>query len=64
MKLRLVRSLIGRPRDQVDTAKALGLRRIGDVNEVKDTPEILGMVEKVKFLLEMDGRVLPKGVAK
>lgn len=53
MKVKLVRSLIQRKSDQVATAHALGLRRIGDVAEVFDNPSHLGMVNKIKFLLEV-----------
>jgi len=53
MKIRLVRSVIGRPKDQVETVKALGLKRIGDTRELADTPALRGMVTKVKHLLEV-----------
>lgn len=53
MKITLKRSLIGRPKDQIDTVKALGLRRIGDSREVSDNVAQRGMVEKVKHLLEV-----------
>ena len=53
MRLTLKRSVIGRKQDQVDTVRALGLRRIGDSREVADSPATRGMVEKVKHLLEV-----------
>jgi large subunit ribosomal protein L30 len=53
MKIKLVRSLIGRSADQVATAKSLGLKGINDVAEVPDTPAVLGKVNKIKFLLEV-----------
>jgi large subunit ribosomal protein L30 len=53
MKIKLVRSLIGRSRDQVATAKTLGLKGIGDEAEVQNTPSILGKIDKIKFLLEV-----------
>ena len=53
MKVTLKRSLIGRPKDQVATVKALGLKRIGDSREVSNDPSYRGMVEKVKHLLEV-----------
>ncbi|WP_027481546.1 50S ribosomal protein L30 [Deinococcus pimensis] len=53
MKVTLKRSLIGRQKDQVATAKALGLKKIGDSIEVIDQPAQRGMVEKIKHLLEV-----------
>ena len=52
VKYKLVKSLIGRNASQLATAMALGLRRIGDVTEVPDTPAGLGQIEKLKFVLE------------
>lgn len=54
MKVKLVRSLIQRKSDQVATAHALGLKRIGDSVELRGTPSELGMVKKIQFLLEVD----------
>lgn len=53
MKITLKRSLIGRPKDQILTVQSLGLKRIGDSREVPNNPAVLGMVEKVKHLLEV-----------
>jgi large subunit ribosomal protein L30 len=53
MRLKLKRSLSGRSPVQVATAKALGLRKIGDTAEVSDHPATRGQVERIKFLLEI-----------
>ena len=53
MKIKLVRSVIGRPDNQVQTIRALGLKKIGDSREVSDTPAVRGMVKTVKHLLEV-----------
>lgn len=53
IKIRLKRSLIGRRQDQKDTVYALGLKKIGNIVEHDRSPQILGMVKKVKFLLEI-----------
>ena len=53
MKITLKRSVIGRKKDQVETVKALGLKKIGESRELTDTPAVRGMVEKVKHLLEV-----------
>ncbi|MBC9795590.1 50S ribosomal protein L30 [Sinomicrobium weinanense] len=49
-----VRSNIKRPQDQKRTLEALGLRKIGQVVEHDATPNILGMVNKVKHLVSVE----------
>ena len=56
MKLRLRRSLIGVPKDQRATVRALGLRKTGDTREVADNDSVRGMVDKVAYLLDIEGR--------
>ncbi|MDF1521601.1 MAG: 50S ribosomal protein L30 [Trueperaceae bacterium] len=56
MKITLVRSLIGVKKDQRDTVYALGLRKTGDVREVADTRDVRGMVNKVSYLLRIEGQ--------
>jgi len=51
IKVKQVRSRIGRPKDQKRTLDALGLKKMNMVVEHKATPQILGMVRKVKHLL-------------
>ena len=53
VKIKLVRSKIGRPKDQVATLKALKLNKINSVSEYQATPQILGMIHKVKHLVEI-----------
>ena len=53
IKVTLKRSVIGRPQEQRDTVKALGLSKIGQSREVQDTPAIRGMIRKVEHLLEV-----------
>ncbi len=48
-----VRSVIGRPKDQKDTIKSLGLRRINHTVTKTVTPQILGMVKKIAHLVEV-----------
>ncbi|EAP88251.1 MULTISPECIES: 50S ribosomal protein L30 [Croceibacter] len=54
IKVTKVRSDIKRPKDQKLTLRALGLRRIGQVVEHEDTPNILGMVNKVSHLVSVE----------
>jgi large subunit ribosomal protein L30 len=56
MKITLVRSLIGVKKDQRDTVYALGLRKTGDAREVADTRDVRGMVNKVSYLLRIEGQ--------
>ncbi|TCT21094.1 LSU ribosomal protein L30P [Melghiribacillus thermohalophilus] len=51
LEITLVRSVIGRPQDQRDTVKALGLRKIRHSVVHDDTPAIRGMVNKVSHLV-------------
>ena len=55
-KLRVTqrRSVIDRPRDQKATIRALGLHRMNDSVVKDDRPEIRGMIEKVRHLVEVE----------
>jgi len=53
IKIKKVRSEIKRPGDQKKTLLALGLKKIGRVVEHEDTPNIIGMVNKVKHLVSI-----------
>jgi len=50
IKIKQVKSAIKRPADQKATIKALGFRRLNQVIEKEVTPQIMGMVSKVKHL--------------
>lgn len=54
LKVRLVRSLIGRPRKQREVIKGLGLRKIDSESILMDTPEIRGMIRKVPHLVHVE----------
>ena len=51
IKIKQVRSRIGRPKDQRRSLDALGLRKMNAVVEHNATPQILGMVKKVSHLV-------------
>jgi large subunit ribosomal protein L30 len=53
MKIKLVRSKIGCTPNQRKTLQALGLRKLNQVKEHEGTPTIVGMVNKVKHLVEV-----------
>ncbi|OQX56357.1 MAG: 50S ribosomal protein L30 [Candidatus Cloacimonas sp. 4484_209] len=52
-KLRItqIRSAIGRKFDQKATLKALGIRKVNDTVIKNDTPQIRGMIRKIRHLL-------------
>jgi|TARA_B100001093_G_scaffold519401_1_gene608272 large subunit ribosomal protein L30 len=53
IKIKKIKSEINRPSNQKLTLLALGLRKIGQIVEHEDTPSIVGMVEKVKHLVQI-----------
>lgn len=53
IKIKQVRSRIKCPAVQKRTLDALGLRKLNSVVEHKATPQILGMVAKVKHLVSI-----------
>ncbi len=54
LKITLVKSPIGYPRDQKDTVKRLGLRKLNQTVIKDDVPQIRGMIRKVKHLLKVE----------
>lgn len=54
LKLKQIRSIIDQPNNQKLTIKALGLGRPNWEKIHTDTPQIRGMIEKVKHLLEVE----------
>ncbi|RSK42101.1 50S ribosomal protein L30 [Mangrovimonas spongiae] len=54
IKVTKVKSAINRTQRQKRTLEALGLKKIGQVVEHDATPNILGMVNKVKHLVSIE----------
>ncbi len=54
IKVRQVRSGIGRKKNQRETLRTLGLKRIGDVVVKEDRPEIRGMLATVPHLIDVE----------
>ena len=52
IKVKLVKSLIGSQKDQIATAYALGLRKIGDVSIQPDNAQTKGKIRKIAHLIE------------
>lgn len=53
IKVKQVKSAIRRPKDQMATLIGLGLNKLHKVKELKDTPEVRGMIRKVSHLVEV-----------
>ena len=54
LKVTQVRSTIGTKRNQRETMRSLGLKRIHDVVVKEDRPEIRGMVNTVPHLVSVE----------
>mgnify|MGYP000864642689 CR=1 FL=1 len=54
LKITLVKSPIGNDTRHRDTLRALGLHRIGQTVEQKDTPTVRGMLAKVNHLVKVE----------
>lgn len=54
LKVKLVRSPIGHPRDQKETLYSLKLRKLNREVVLPDNPSIRGMLRKVQHLVEVE----------
>jgi len=54
LRIRLVRSLIGYPKNQRVVARGLGLRKINSEVVRQDCPEIRGMINKITHVLKVE----------
>jgi large subunit ribosomal protein L30 len=54
IKVKLVKSAIGCPKDQKDTVRALGLKKLNSEVIKEDTEPIKGMIFKVKHLVSVE----------
>ena len=53
IKVKLIKSTIGRKEKQKKNVEALGLRKIGQIVEKADNPQMRGMINKVSHLVEI-----------
>ncbi len=53
IRIKQIKSSIGRVKSQKRTLIGLGLNKIGKNVELDDTPSIRGMINKVKHLIEI-----------
>jgi large subunit ribosomal protein L30 len=54
LRVTWIRSSIGYTKDQKATVRALGLRRLHQTVEHKDTPALRGMLNKVIHMLKIE----------
>ena len=54
IKIKLVKSIIGRSDRQQATVRGLGLRKINSEVIREKRPEILGMIKKIEFMLQVE----------
>lgn len=54
LKITLIKSTIGCLQKQIDTVKALGLRKIGQSVEREDNPCVRGQIFRVKHLVNVE----------
>ncbi|MGJ8618862.1 MAG: 50S ribosomal protein L30 [Methylophilaceae bacterium] len=55
VKVTLIKSVIGRLESHRATVKGLGLRRMHHTVELEDTAAVRGMINKVNYLLKVEG---------
>jgi large subunit ribosomal protein L30 len=53
IKIKLVKSFIGKPENHRKVIQALGLKKIGQVVEKNDTPQIRGMIHQVNYMVDV-----------
>lgn len=52
-EIKLVKSLIGRKKDQIATAESLGLKKVGDTTVQPDNAQTNGKINKISHLVEV-----------
>ena len=56
IKVKLAKSLICSKKDQIATAHALGLFKVGDVSTQPDNPCTQGKIRKIRHLVEVSDK--------
>ena len=51
--VKLIKSLIGRSEKQINTAKSLKLKKIGDIKEQEDNAVLAGKINVISHLVEV-----------
>lgn len=53
IKVKLNRGLAGKLKSHCRIVKSLGLRKINQVREHRDTPEIRGQIKKIEYMVSV-----------
>ena len=53
LSIKLVRSIAGTRESHRATIRGLGLRKIGSESTLEDTPSVRGMINKVRYLVQV-----------
>ena len=54
IKISLAKSTIGSVQSQIASVRGLGLRKLNSQSILDETPEVLGMIKKVKHLITVE----------
>ena len=54
VKVRLIKGLRGTQARHRLSVKALGLNKLNDVRELKDSPQVRGLIAKVHYLVKVE----------
>jgi large subunit ribosomal protein L30 len=54
IRVKLVKSTNGCKQGHRDTVRGLGLKKLNQVSELADTPEVRGMINRVNYLVRIE----------
>lgn len=54
IRVKLIRSAAGRLRNHKACVSGLGLRKVGQIVEVENTPSVQGMINKIHYLIKVE----------
>jgi large subunit ribosomal protein L30 len=57
LKIKLVKSMIGRPEKHRKVLRGMGLTKLNKTVELQDTPSIRGMINAVSHLVEAEEKI-------
>ena len=57
LKVTQIGSSIGRPKDQLQTLKGLGLNKMQRTRELEDTSSVRGMINKISHLVHVENSI-------
>jgi len=55
LKVTQIKSTSGRLKNHIASVRGLGLRKIGHTVEVEETPSVRGMIDKVSYMVKVEG---------